>query len=254
VNATAVFARKEALEIVRTWRIWVLPAMILFFAITSPVLARYTPEIVGAVAGDQLGGISLPPATYLDAYSQWTKNLSGITLFALIVVHGGIVSSETSSGTAILVLVKPMSRTGFVLVKAAVHSVFLIVVTVIGTLATWGLTAAVFSHAPGGPIWSSTAIWLVLGVFIVVVMTFLSTVIPSTAGAAGAGVGAFALLTIGGLWRPLGDHSPAGLASQAAALAADKPVPDLVWPVLASAVLAALLLAAAALQFKRREL
>ena len=254
MSATLVFARKEAVEIIRTWRIWVLPAIILFFAITAPLLARFTPEIVGAVAGDQLGGISLPPGTPLDSYAQWIKNLSQITLFALIIIYGGIVSSETSSGTAILVLTKPMSRTVFVAVKAVIHSIFLAVLTLVGALATWGLTAAVFGHAAAGPLWSSTLIWLVLGVFYIAMMTFFSVLIPSAAGAAGAGMGAFVLLTIASLWKPLSDHSPAGLASQAAALAAGKAAPDLLWPVLVSLVLAVGLVAAAALLFRRKEL
>jgi ABC-2 type transport system permease protein len=254
MNGTLVFARKEGLEIVRTWRIWVLPAIILFFAVTAPVLARYTPEIVGAVAGDQLGRITLPPATYLDAYGQWIKNLSQITVFALIIIYGGIVSSETSSGTAILVLTKPMSRGAFVVVKAITHSVFLVVLIVVGTLATWALTAAVFGQAPAAPLWSSSLIWLVLGEFYIALMTFFSTLIPTATGAAGAGIGAFVLVTIGAIWKPLSDHSPAGLGSQAAALAAEKPVPDLLWPVLVSLALAVALVTAAAQLFRRKEL
>ncbi len=60
MNGAVVFARKEAREIVSTWRIWVLPAIVVFFAITSPLLARYTPEIVGSLAGSQLGHLALP--------------------------------------------------------------------------------------------------------------------------------------------------------------------------------------------------
>ncbi|HEU0206812.1 MAG TPA: ABC transporter permease subunit [Pseudolysinimonas sp.] len=254
MNAALVFARKEAVEIVRTWRIWVLPAIILFFAITAPLLARFTPEIVGAVAGDQLGGISLPPGTSLDAYGQWIKNLSQITLFALIIIYGGIISSETSSGTAILVLTKPMSRVAFVVVKAVIHSLFLAVLALVGALVAWALTAAVFGDAPAGPVWSSTLVWLVLGVFSIALMTFFSALIPSAAGAAGAGMGAFVLLAIAALWKPLSDHSPAGLAGQAAALAAGKAVPDLLWPVVVSLGAAVAFVAAAALLFRRREL
>lgn len=254
MSASLVFARKEAVEIVRTWRIWVLPAIILFFAITAPLLAKFTPDIVGAVAGKQLGGLTLPPGTALDAYGQWIKNLSQITLFALIIIYGGIVSSETSSGTAILVLTKPMSRAAFVAVKAVIHSMFLVVLALVGALVTWGLTAAIFGKAPAGPVWSSTLIWIVLGVFYIALLTFFSVLIPSAAGAAGAGVGAFVLLTIAGLWKPISDHSPAGLAGQAAALAAGQKVPDMLWPVLVSLVAAGALVAGAALLFRRKEL
>src|SRR5665647_131722 len=44
MSGPVVFARKEALEILRTWRIWVLPGILLFFALTGPVLARFTPD------------------------------------------------------------------------------------------------------------------------------------------------------------------------------------------------------------------
>lgn len=254
MNATLVFARKEALEIVRTWRIWVLPAIILFFAISAPLLARFTPEILGAVGGDQLGSIALPAATHLDAYGQWIKSLSQIFLFALIIIHGGIVSSETSSGTAILVLTKPMSRSAFVVVKAVIHSVFLALLVILGTLATWGVTVLLFGQASPEPLWSATMTWLALGIFYVAMMSFLSVVIPSTAGAAGAGIGVFVLLTIGALWKPLADHSPAGLSGNAAALAAGVPVPDLLWPVVVSLAAAVILVVAGALLFRRKEL
>src|SRR5665811_532992 len=111
MNGFAAFAGKEAREILRTWRIWVLPGILLFFALTGPVLARYTPELVGALAGDQLKGLVMPTPTYLDAYAQWVKNLSQIALFALIIIYGSIISSERKSGTAVLVLTKPVSRT-----------------------------------------------------------------------------------------------------------------------------------------------
>src|SRR5659263_269571 len=148
MSGTVVFARKEALEILRTWRIWVLPGILLFFALTGPVLARYTPEIVGALAADQLGGFEIPTPTYLDAYAQWVKNLSQIALFALIIIYGGLVSGESRSGTAVLVLTKPVSRSTFVVVKAAVHAVFFAALLVAGTLLTWGLTAGAFHAAP----------------------------------------------------------------------------------------------------------
>ncbi|MGZ4588183.1 MAG: ABC transporter permease, partial [Mycobacteriaceae bacterium] len=209
MSGAAVFARKEAREILRTWRIWVLPGILLFFALTGPVLARFTPEIVGALAGDQLSGLKIPTPTYLDAYSQWIKNLSQIALFALIIIYGSIVSSESKSGTAVLVLTKPVSPTAFVIAKAAVHSAFLAVLVVTGTLVTWALTAAVFGQAPGSALWASALVWLVFGLLFIALMTLLSVLIGSAAGAAGAGLGAYALVSIAAIWKPLGTYSPA---------------------------------------------
>jgi ABC-2 type transport system permease protein len=253
VSGFVAFAGKEASEIPRTWRIWVLPGILLFFALTGPVLAKFSPQLVEALAGDQFKGLVLPTPTYLDAYGQWIKNLSGIALYALIIIYGSIISSERKSGTAVLVLTKPVSRTAFVVAKAAVHSMFLAVLVVAGTLITWGLTAAVFGHAPGSALWSSAMVWLVFGVLFIALMTLLSVIIGSAAGAAGAGLGVYALVSIAAIWRPLGTYSPAALAAQPASLAAGKDVAVL-WPVLTSLMLAVVLVALAALLFRRKDL
>ena len=253
MSGFAVFARKETHEILRTWRIWVLPSILLFFALTGPVLVRFTPQIVGALAGDTLNGLTIPTPNYLDAYTQWIKNLSQIGLFALIIIYGSIVSSEIKSGTAVLVLTKPVSRTAFIVAKAAVHSVFLTILVIAGTLVTWGLTETVFGEAPGSSLWSSALVWLVFGILFIAVMTLLSVLIRASAGAAGAGLGAYALVSIAGIWKPLGAYSPAGLATQPASLAAGKDVAVL-WPVLTSLLLAVGLVTLAALAFRRKDL
>ena len=253
MNGFTVFARKEAHEILRTWRVWVLPGILLLFALTGPVLARFTPEIVGAVAGNQLGGLKLPTPTYLDAYTQWIKNLSQVAQFALIIIYGGIVSAETRSGTAVLVLTKPVSRTAFVIAKVVVHSVFLAILVVMGTLLTWVLTAVVFGTAPGSALWSAALVWLAFGVLFIALMTSLSVLIRSAAGAAGAGLGAYALVSIASIWKPLATYSPAGLAVQPASLASGKDAAVL-WPVLTSFLLTVALVALAAQLFRRKDL
>ena len=253
MNGFAVFARKEALEILRTWRRWVLPGILAFFAVTGPPLARYTPQIVKAFAGDQLAGLTIPAPTYVDSYTQWAKNLTQVALFALIIIYGGIVSAESRSGTAVLVLTKPVSRNAFVLVKALVNMGFVAVLLVGGTLVTWGLTGAMFGSAPAAGLWGSALVWLVLAVQFIALMTLLSVQIGSAAGAAGAGLGVYVLASIAAIWKPLGSYSPAGLASQATALAAGTAAAPL-WPVLTSLLLSALLLGGAAVLFRRKEL
>jgi ABC-2 type transport system permease protein len=212
MSGFAAFTGKEAREIMRTWRIWVLPGILLLFALTGPVLAKLSPQLLGAVGGDQLKGLVLPTPTYHDAYAQWIKSLSGTALFALIIVYARIISAERKSGTAVLVLTKPFSRTAFIIAKAVVHSAFLAVLVIAGTLITWGLTAAIFGQAPGSALWSSSLVWPAFGVLFIALMTLLSVLIGSSAGAAGVGLGAYALVSIATIWKPLGTYSPAAVA------------------------------------------
>jgi ABC-2 type transport system permease protein len=254
VSATAVFAGKEVREIVRTWRVWVLPGIILFLALSGPILARYTPEIVGALAGSQLGHITLPSPTYLSAYAEWIKNLNQVVVIALLIIYGGIVSAETGSGTAVLVLTKPLSRSSFVVVKAIVHTAFLSVLLVLGTLATWAETAIVFGKAPAADVWLPSLLWLALGVLLLCAMILFSVAIPAAAGAAGAGLGLFVLLSVGALWKPLTKYSPAGLAGQATDLANGIHHAFIPWPLVTSVAVSVVLVGLAALLFRRKEL
>jgi len=253
VTSLAVFAGKEVREIFSTWRIWVLPGLVLFFALTGPPLAKLTPQILAAAVGNQLDGIKLPPPTYIDSYAQWVKNLSQIVLIALIIAYGGLVSNETKSGTAVLVLTKPLSRTAFVIAKMAVQSTFLVVLVVLGTAITWGLTYAIFGAAPPQRLWSASLTWLVLGVLFTGLMTLLSVEIKSAACAAGAGLGAFALLAVASIWEPLGKYSPAGLTSLPAALLRGDSA-AIVWPVATALLSALLLVALAGWRFQHQDL
>ena len=72
-------------------------------------------------------------------------------------------------------------------------------------------------------------------------------------GAAGAGLGVYALLAILGIWKPLGTYSPAGLGSQAAGLAAGQH-PVVLWSVLTSVLLYVFLVYLAARVFRRSDL
>ncbi|HKV87573.1 MAG TPA: ABC transporter permease [Candidatus Dormibacteraeota bacterium] len=249
-----VFMAKESREILRTWRIWVLPGILLLFAVSGPLLAQFTPQLVEAAVGNrQLNGFKVPTPTYLDAYAQWLKNLSQLVVLALIIVYGSVVSGETRSGTAVLMLTKPLSRPAFVVAKAVVHSAFLAVLVIAGTLITWGITAIIFGSAPGSALWSATMAWLVLGILFVGLMTLLSTLIGSAAGAAGAGLGAYALLLIAAIWKPLGTYSPAALTTQVTSLAAGKSV-DVLWPVVTSLLVAVACVALAGQVFRLKDL
>jgi ABC-2 type transport system permease protein len=253
MTSFAMFAGKEFREIVSSWRIWVLPGLVLFFALTGPPLAKFTPQILAAAVGDQIAGIKLPPPTYVDSYAQWVKNLSQIVMIALVIAYGGLVSNETKSGTAVLVLTKPLSRTAFVVAKVAVHAIFLMAVVIVGTLTTWGLTSVIFGMAPSERLWEASFTWLVLGVMFIGLMTVLSVEIKSAAGAAGAGVGAFALLAIATIWAPLGKYSPAALTSLPASLVRGDSV-AVGWPLTTSLFCAVLLVVLAAWRFERKDI
>lgn len=253
MNGAMRFLRKEYLEIIRTWRLWVVPGLLLFFAVTSPVLALLTPAMLKSVAAGQSGiQIIVPDPTYLDAYAQWIKNLQQIVTFALLLTAGGMIAGERSSGTAVLVLTKPVSRRAFVVSKFISNATLLMVFTAIGTLVCWAVTYVTFGEAPLFRLVSSTAAWLAFAFLMLAFMTLYSAGLKSLA-AGGAGLATFFALSVLSLWGPALHYSPAGIAVAANALLADTDV-SLVWPLITTAVAIVVALIAAVLVFERQEL
>ncbi len=188
------FLGKEFVEIRRTWRIWVIPGMLVFFGVTSPIIAALTPALVRSMAASQPGVvIHIPPPTALDAYGQFLKNLNQFVLIAVIIAGAGVVSGERSSGTAILALTKPLSRGAFVLAKIVSQIALLIAATAFGTAACLALTAVVFGVAHPARVATAMALWLLYASLLVVVMTFFSAAFRSRGAAAGAGLGFYFL-------------------------------------------------------------
>jgi ABC-2 type transport system permease protein len=109
----AVLLGKELLESWRTYRLPVVGGLFLFVGLSSPLLARYLPEILKAAGGDQFGVLQLPTPTAADAVDQLWKNLAQFGAFAAIILAMGAVAGEKDRGTAAFVLSKTASRGGF---------------------------------------------------------------------------------------------------------------------------------------------
>ena len=254
MSAFGVLLRKELREIRRTWRIWVLPAILLFIAVTSPILAEITPELVRSLASDQPGVvIELPDPAPLDSYRQLVSQLSQIGLLALIITTAGIVSAEVRSGTAILVLTKPVSRRAFVLAKVVAQLILLAAATVLAALVCWAGTLAIFGEAPAGELVAAAGLWLLVAAGFVCLMTLFSTLVTAQAGAAGAGIAAYFVLSILAGWGPAQRWTPAGVFHATSAVI-DGARPELAGPILTTLVLGALAVAAAVRRLDRAEL
>ena len=248
------FLRKELTEIRRTWRIWVIPDMLVFFVITSPIIAALTPALVRSMATSQPGlVIQIPPPTARDAYGQFIKSLDQLVLIAIIITGASVVSGERSSGTAILALTKPLSRAAFVVTKILSQTMLLVVATTLGTAVCLAVTAVVFDGAGGARLVTAVAYWLLYAVLLIVVMTLLSAAFQSRGAAAGAGLGFYFLTLLLSAWGPAARHSFLGLvlATQRALVFESQPSG---WPI-ATAVVAIVLGAVLAVKiFERREL
>ncbi len=224
--------------------------------LSSPLLAKYLPEILKAAGGDQLGALAIPTPTPVDAVDQLWKNLAQFGAFAAIILAMGSVAGEKDRGTAAFVLSKTASRGGFLGAKVVAIALVLGVSTILAVVVGWIYTAILF-EPPSVAGWVGLAIlgWLSLGAWAAI--TFLgSTVTGSTAAAAGIGFMALLVLSIVSAIPSVAPYTPGGLAAPAIALAtgASVDVGDVLVPVVSTLVLIGLALGAAAWSFRRQEL
>jgi len=250
----SAFLVKELQEIVKTWRIWVIPGMVLFFAVTSPLLAMLTPKLIASMAESQPGvTIVLPPATWTDAYAQFLKKLTQVVLIAVVITGAGAVSGERSAGTAVLTLTKPLARGAFVVAKVISQWMLLIVCSALGLLLCAVLTRTIFGPSPVWPLVHAVLLWLSYALLLVTVMTLFSAAFAARGAAAGGGLAFFFLGFLIAIWEPALRFTFVGLLPAAGKAALGQPVAAF-WPLLAAAAASLVGAFLAVKVFERQEL
>ena len=254
MSGFSTFLGKEFTEIRKTWRIWVIPGMLLFFAITSPIIAQVTPGILASIGKAQPGVVvKMPPPTWRDSYAQFLKSLSQMVLIAVVITGAGAVSGERGSGTAVLTLTKPVSRASFVLAKILSQSGLLVAATVLSTAVCAVLTMVIFGPSPLGPLVASVSIWVIDALLLIVVMTLFSAAFAARGASAGAGLGFFFLTLLISIWPPANRYSFVGLMSASGKALMQQPS-GAVWPVVTAFVAGALCAWGAVRVFEKQEL
>jgi ABC-2 type transport system permease protein len=248
------FVAKEMLETRKTWRLWVVPGVLVFLGLTTPIMAAVTPAILRATAERQPGVvIRFPAPTSADAYVQFMGNLAQLALLVVIITGAAAVAGERRAGTAVLVLTKPLSRAAFVWAKVVANLAVLIIATAIGAALCIVVTILLFDTAHIAMFLESVALWLALAAMFVCLMVFLSAALDRQAAAAGAGLAVYAAVFAMTGFPLLRDRSPAGLLGANDALLKGREA-ALAMPLVATLVLAVIFVLAAAWAFRRKEL
>ncbi len=251
-----ILLRKELLESWRTLRLPVVGGLFLVVGLTSPLLAKFLPEIVKAAGGDQLSGLQIPEPVVGDAVLQLSKNLGQFGAFAAIILAMGSVATERDRGTAAFVLSKTVSRGAFLAAKVAAIGLVLAIAVGMAVAVGWFYTAILFEPMPiGGWLGLAFMAWLTLDAW--AALTFLgSTITGSVAAAAGIGFIAWLGLSIAAAIPNLGRFLPGGLDGPAVSLAGGSPVDlaDVLTPAVSTLVLIAVALIVAARSFRSQEL
>ena len=217
MNQYLVFLEKEWVENIRTKKFLVMACVFLFFAFTSPLLARYMAEFLGMLlTGEEALILAfIPESTWVDSYSQFYGNMAQVGIIVIIFMYMGLVLREKRNGTADLVFCKGVSPLPFILSKFTVSAVVALICLLAAILVNYGYTVFLFEE--GGNIGHVLAGAGAYGVFLLLLISWTllaSTLAKSTAGSAAYSfLGFFGLLTVSAIPR-IGKYLPGGLMSR----------------------------------------
>lgn len=203
--------RKEWLELIRSYRLLVVAIVLVFFGLTSPLLAKFTPELITLLPGGEDISKLIPTPTVWDAVAQYVKNMGQFGIILALLLTMGAVAQEKDKGTAAMMLVKPLPRGAFLASKFVAQSAMFAITLVAAGIACYYYTLLLF-EAMDVLHWLILNALLLLYVLVFVAITlFCSTLTKSQAAAGGVALGIMVILGLVGAIPGLGKYLPGEL-------------------------------------------
>lgn len=116
MRAYFAFTKKELIENLRTYRVFIMAVVFLLFGFMNPAIAKFMPDILKSAAPSGLK-INIPPPTALDSWGQFFKNVGQMGFLVLVIVFCGIMANEFSRSTLINMLTKGLKRSTVIFSK-----------------------------------------------------------------------------------------------------------------------------------------
>ena len=227
--------RKELIELARTSRLLILVVVLGFFGLSSPLLAKYTPEILRLVPGAEDFAFLIPPPSVVDAIGQYIKNIHQFGVLLALLLAMGMVSQERERGTAAMMLAKPLPRSAFLASKFIALSLGFFLALLAAGLGGYYYTLVLFQAVDVGAwlLLNGALLWIVM-VYTAITLLF-STLLRSQAAAAGLGLGVILVFSVLGSVPSIAQYFPDYLVVWGTSLLLGSPQIN-PWPALISSL------------------
>ncbi len=223
MNFLAAYS-KELLEQRRTHKLLIAMIVLVLFGMTSPLIAKMTPQLMQLVPGGEAFSALIPAPAIQDAVAQYLKNITQFGILLALVFAMGSVAGEKDKGTAAMILSKPMSKAGFLTAKfAAMGTTFILAILTAG-IACYYYTFFLFGEL-NILNWITANGLLILYLLVFVAITlFFSTLTRTQYIAIGASFGVLIVFGILSSIPGIAVFLPDALLSNASLIMSDLPV------------------------------
>ncbi|TLS37555.1 ABC transporter permease [Pseudalkalibacillus caeni] len=187
-----ILFKKECMESWRNYKWLWMPSVFLILGLMQPITTYYLPDIL-ATAGELPEGseisIPIPPAP--DVIAATFGQFSQIGILVLVLASMGIVAGERASGTASMILARPVSRFSFISAKWAAMLLLTWLSYLVGYAGSWYYTFLLIGEVEATNAIGAFFVYGLWLTFAVTLTVFFSTILKN------AGIVAF--LSIGSL-------------------------------------------------------
>jgi len=198
--------------------------------------------------------IEFPPPTAVQAMAEYVSTMMQFGVLIAVLIAMGAVAKERESGTATLVLSKPVSYAAFVTAKFTALSFTTLIAVVLGGLACWGYTYLLFDGAPGMAFFYQNVLLLLYLLLAISLTLLFSSLFKSQLAAGALGLVATISLTILSSLPWVGKYMPGELISWGNHLLAGEPGGEAWGAVLVTIVIIILSLYLAWTGLKKKEI
>lgn len=178
------FTKKEWLEQIRSGRLLLLTILFVLFGIMNPAIAKLTPWLYEARAGELAqSGMSITVGTVsaMDSWIQFFKNIP-MALLIFLLLESSIFTKEYQSGTLILALTKGLDRYKVVIAKACVLVILWTVFYWLCFLITFGYNAYFWDNGVALNLMFSVLIPYLFGLWTISLLVLFSTLSKTGTG------------------------------------------------------------------------
>ncbi len=212
MNHFLVIFKKEILEYIRTYKLFIMLVIFLIFGMTNPLVAKLTPELLANFMPEGIV-ITLPEPTSLDAWAQFFKNSQQMGFIVMVLVFSGILGTELSQGTLIIPLTKGLKRSAVIGGKYAAMLLVWTVGIVSSFFLTWIYTVYLFPDDNTVQLlFALLCLWL-FGAFLLAILLLSATLVKNNYASLLLTGGSIVLLFILNLIPKAVPYNPISLVS-----------------------------------------
>lgn len=110
-----ILLKKDLMELFRTKKVLIIGFIFIILSLMSPLITKMTPELLKSLSDEVQ--IIMPDVTIVESYAQFTKNISQICMYAVIITFAGLIVNERKKGLYTNLVNNGVRKYNFVLSK-----------------------------------------------------------------------------------------------------------------------------------------